>query len=347
MSVDRALRKPGGPTPRPRGHIAPCRPGRRWRQAAKLGPVLRYDVRAGFKQIGWWLPVCVVVLSEPRITCAESFTSGGGTVEVQVDSLPAGLARQDVLHWAREAARAVTAYYEKFPVSHVLVRVGSSERGGNIHGVTYGGRLIRMRLGRRATPADLEDDWVLTHEMFHLAFPEMGDGHEWMNEGLSTYLEPIARVRIGNLPAERVWREMARDLPQGLPEEGDRGLEHTHTWGRTYWGGCLFWFLADVRIREQTDNRKSLDDALRAILEAGGDGSRRWGVQRVIYVGDEATGTHVLRDLYDQMADHPVATDLPELWKRLGISVANDRVTVKGAAPLARLREGIMKRKGR
>jgi hypothetical protein len=291
-----------------------------------------------------WLASCAVVCCAVQLTCAESFTTGRGTVDVRIDSFPPGLDHDDVLHWAHEAARAVTTFYGHFPVRQVVVRVSAGRGGGNIHGVTYGGRLIRMRLGRNTERADLDDDWVLTHEMFHLAFPEMGDGHEWINEGLSTYLEPIARVRIGNLPAERVWREMARDLPQGLPEEGDRGLEHTHTWGRTYWGGCLFWFLADVRIREQRENRKSLDDALRSILEAGGDGSRRWSVQHVIDVGDDATGTHVLRDLYAQMADQPVTTDLPDLWKRLGIRVGHGQVSVDDAAPLAAIRRAIMHR---
>jgi hypothetical protein len=36
--------------------------------------------------------------------------------------------------------------------------------------------------------------------------------------------------------AEQVWGDMLRDMPQGLPHAGDRGLDHTHTWGRTYGG---------------------------------------------------------------------------------------------------------------
>ena len=41
----------------------------------------------------------------------------------------------------------------------------------------------------------------------------------------------------------------------GLPEPGDEGLDYTHTWGRTYWGGATFCLLADVRIRRETHNR--------------------------------------------------------------------------------------------
>ena len=58
-------------------------------------------------------------------------------------------------------------------------------------------------------------------------------------------------------------------MPKGLPAAGDRGLDYTPTWGRTYWGGALFCLLADIDIRKRTSNRFGLQDALRAIVAAG------------------------------------------------------------------------------
>src|SRR5437763_534502 len=83
-----------------------------------------------------------------------------------------------------------------------------------------------------------------------------------LREGLSTYLEPSARARSGNMPVEQYWRETVEGAPQGLPQAGDQALNHTHTWGRTYWGGATFWLIADVRIREATGRKRSLDDAI-------------------------------------------------------------------------------------
>jgi hypothetical protein len=82
-------------------------------------------------------------------------------------------------------------------------------------------------------------DWELTHEMVHFSFPSVERRHHWIEEGIATYVEPIGRASIGILTAEQVWGEMRRDMPQGLPEAGDQGLDHTHTWGRTYWGGAF------------------------------------------------------------------------------------------------------------
>lgn len=163
-----------------------------------------------------------------------------------------------------------------------------------------------------------------------------------MEEGLSTYLEPLARERVGQLTPEKVWRDLMDGLPHGLPEKGDRGLNHTPTWGRTYWGGCLFWFSADLEIRRRTQNKKSLDDAIRGILDAGGNGSADWPVERVLEVGDRATGTTVLHDVYARMAEKPEATDLAALWKQLGVMIGRDgTITFDDRAPLAAIRRGI------
>jgi hypothetical protein len=106
---------------------------------------------------------------------------------------------------------------------------------------------------------------MMTHELVHLAFPDVAEDHHWIEEGIATYVEPIARVQIGDLTPERIWTDMLRDMPKGEPQPFDQGLDHTHTWGRTYWGGALFCLLADVRIRQETNNRTGLQDALRGI----------------------------------------------------------------------------------
>ena len=108
--------------------------------------------------------------------------------------------------------------------------------------MTFGmhGGFIKIGLGSETTHAELMNDWMLTHEMIHLAFPSVADEHHWIEEGISTYVEPIARIRISNMKEEQMWTDLIRDMPKGQPREGDEGLDNTHTWGRTYWGGALF-----------------------------------------------------------------------------------------------------------
>jgi hypothetical protein len=162
-----------------------------------------------------------------------------------------------------------------------------------------------------------------------------------MEEGLATYVEPIARAEIGELTDQQVWEGMLDGMPRGEPESGDRGLDHTHTWGRTYWGGALFCLMADVSIRRQTGNRKGLQDALRAIVNAGGTIDNDWPLTRALAVGDRATGSTVLTDLYKKWSDTPVTVDLPDLWEELGVRQNGSDAEFNAKAPLAKVREAV------
>jgi hypothetical protein len=61
----------------------------------------------------------------------------------------------------------------------------------------------------------------------------------------------------------------------------------------------------------------------------------------VLKVGDRATGSTVLADLYNRMKAAPVETDLDDLWRKLGIQVKNGVVTFNDKAPLAQIRKAI------
>jgi predicted metalloprotease with PDZ domain len=177
--------------------------------------------------------------------------------------------------------------------------------------------------------------------MFHLAFPTLNRRYLWMMEGLSDYLEPIARARAGQWTDRDAWREFADGLPQGLPVANEGGLDDSHSRERIYWGGNLYWLLADVRIRVKTKNRHTLDDAIRAILKAGGNGGVDWSIDRVIRVGDKATETTVLKELYEEIGVNRGDIDLDSLWKLLGVVYKNDSVQFDDSAPRAAVRKAI------
>ena len=155
----------------------------------------------------------------------------------------------------------------------------------------------------------------------------------------------MARVETGELSAAKIWHDMLRDMGKGEPQQGDEGLDRTHTWGRTYWGGALFCLVADVQIRRETHNRKGLEDALRAVVAAGGTIDQNWALGKALKIGDRATGTQVLTQMYAQWKDKPVAVDLDKLWRELGVSMAGDTARFDEAAPLAKVRMAITARR--
>jgi hypothetical protein len=277
----------------------------------------------------------------------QTISACGSTIDVSFAGDDGSISRNDLLTWINRAATAVCAYYGKFPVSHLTLNVRLRGDPGVHGGVTYpasDGGLITISVGPATAVGQLSSDWMLTHEMIHLAFPSMADNHHWIEEGISVYVEPIARAQAGQLSPAALWKDVVRDMPQGEPQTGDRGLDHTRTWGRTYWGGAMFCLLAEVRIRERTQNRKGLQDALRGILNAGGVITQDWTIERAFAVGDKATGTTALSDLYQEMRDKPAPVDLDALWKKLGIQPGpGGSIELLHSAPLAALREAITK----
>jgi hypothetical protein len=252
----------------------------------------------------------------------------------------------ELLAWVARSARAVEGFYGRFPVPRLTVIARPTGREGVGFGTTMGnaGAAIAIDVGQDCTEAELEDDWILVHEMIHTALPDLQGPHHWLEEGLATYVEPLARARAGLVPPEQVWREWVRGMPNGLPEEGDRGLDRTPTWGRTYWGGALFCLVADVEIRTRTNGTKSLDNALRAIVTADGNIAHAWPIDRVLDVGDAATGVRVLHEVYAKMSRDPAPVDLAALWSRLGVVPSGGGVTFDDGAPLAHLRKAMTAR---
>ncbi|HEY0767081.1 MAG TPA: hypothetical protein VGD47_03920 [Steroidobacteraceae bacterium] len=276
-------------------------------------------------------------------TSASDLTLDGAVVHIEFEPGAFRGGGDAILGWIRRSANVVAGYYGRFPTARLRVQViaeaGDGVRGGK--SFANPDAFIRVQLGREVTDAQLLADWVLVHEMTHLALPDTGEAHAWLSEGLATYVEGVARVQAGNRSEADMWSEEIRQMPRGLPQPDDRGLDHTHTWGRTYWGGAMFCLLADVEIRKRSHNRFGLQDALRAVARASGGLAADWPIDRVLRTGDGAVGTTTLEDLYAQMKDTPVTPDLMTLWRELGIEPDGSSVRLSDSAPLADVRRAI------
>ena len=264
----------------------------------------------------------------------------GSTLELQFapgfdDPLPAIM-----IAWVRRCADAVAAYFGRFPLPQVELLFMPEPGAGLLSGGSYAepSPLLRLRIGRDTKPEQFAADWILVHEMVHLAIPRVPRAQNWLHEGIATYVEALARGRAGLLEASTVWFSWRDQMPQGLPREGDAGLDHTPTWARTYWGGALFCLLADVRLRQAGNVQQGLQQALQGVLAAGGDFRSVWTAQRVLATADAALHQTTLVEMHELMKDRPVAADLPALWRDLGVEP--DRL--RDDAPLASIRRAIL-----
>ncbi|RAI29315.1 hypothetical protein CH339_03245 [Rhodobium orientis] len=284
----------------------------------------------------------VPTLSQQSAPLRQEIAVGGATLSVAYRgdfSLPeAALAA-----WIRRSAEVIAGYYGRFPVDHVRLDVIGVDGTGVRSGKAFGdrGAYLRVMVGEASDVADLKKDWIMVHEMVHLALPRMPRRHDWLAEGLAVYVESIARMQAGDLDRTQVWGEFVTRMPHGLPKAGDHGLDNTPTWGRTYWGGAIFALVADTQIRKRTNGARSLRDALRGVLTSGGDFTDFWPIERTLAAADAATGTDVLMTLYRDWRSTPVDPDLDRLWKSLGVTHLSGRIAFDEDAPLAAMRRSM------
>lgn len=256
------------------------------------------------------------------------------------------LGEQAIVEWVQNSAQIVADYYGSFPVAEVGLVLDNYNGSGVRTGRAYGQPVLQIivEIGNFVTQQQLAKDWILVHELIHLSFPDIPDKHHWFEEGLPTYIESIARVQAGDLDERYVWKGFMKGMPKGLPLAGDRGLDNTPSWGRTYWGGALFCFVADMEIRQQTQYKMGLQDAMRAVMNSGLTLDKTASMDEVIEIADKKTGTTVMRDLYERMKDTPEHVNLNVIWDELGI-IYDDKtgvVSIDDAAPLSKIRKSIV-----
>ncbi|MGM9484319.1 hypothetical protein ACS5PN_24200 [Roseateles sp. NT4] len=274
---------------------------------------------------------------------ADALRLPSGEVVLKLDGDFPADTRREIDVWVTRSVAALVGYFGRQPQPRIELRLRAAPGEGVSGGWTDvdPAPFVGMRVGRQTSAARFLDDWVLVHELVHLSVPNLPRAHNWLHEGLATYVETVARARAGITPFTQLWGELARGMPQGQPARGDAGLDGTRSWGRLYWGGAIFCLQADVRMLRASGGRSGLRQALQGVQAAGGHYGQDWSVTRLLAVADAAVGQTVLSDLYRDAKDTAMAVDLDALWRELGVVVRGDNVSFDDTAPGAAMRRAI------
>jgi hypothetical protein len=230
-------------------------------------------------------------------------------------------------------SRAVAAVSETTGGASERIHIVALQGGG---GASTRGRTITLKLEAGPRPARPSSEWVLPHELIHASFPSLQEPDLWLEEGLATYLEPLVRVRAGQLPEAELWRDLVRDLPQGAAQPGEGGLRGTHTWHRLYWQGAVFWLEAELAIFRRTAGQHNLNDALCAWSRLAD--SDDFDAERAFAAMDAALGEPILFDLYRKASAQGIDQNPAQLLAELGVTQTRAGVSLAPNAPAAKLR---------
>jgi hypothetical protein len=262
-----------------------------------------------------------------------------GEIDLVILDGPLKATADDIAEWVRATALANADLWRGFPVARsTVVAIPVPGRANVPFGrvISTGGIMVRLMVGADIEPRALYDEWVLVHEFIHLGTPYIRDTGAWLNEGLATYLEPIVRYRAGWRSERSVWDEWTLWMGRGL-EPMRIGLGK----GNPYWGGALYWLMADVEMRRLTDGRMGIEDCLRQILAKAGDIRVEADTMPTLKMCEGDSLGPILTKLANKhLAGAP--TDLFALFDALGVRRSSGTVLLDDAAPLAEVRAWLL-----
>jgi len=278
--------------------------------------------------------------------------AGGARLTVaMIDSPPP--AQRDLLgRWIERSALSVATVYGKFPVSDLQVVIVPVARGSEPVPWAYvargGGSAVHFFVRPDVHESVLMRDWTAVHEMSHLFLPYLDSGDPWLVEGLPTYYQNVAMARGGLIAPEEAWRRMyqgfesARKIGDEFTVyEAGQHLGRRGLYRRVYWGGAAYMLAVDLRLREISGGTSSLGSALQKIQQCCLNEMYRWDAGDFVARLDEASGTRVFSDLYDEQIKSRPFPDYDTIYERLGIrTLGGHPIFVNGVS--AQYRNAIM-----
>lgn len=265
---------------------------------------------------------------------------------------PAQQARAE--QWVRRAAHNVTMLYGRFPVESVQVIVApTSRRHGPVPWAYVsrgGGAGVHLFIDPARAPEEFDRDWSLTHEMSHLFLPYVAARDAWLFEGLPTYLQNVLMVRGGAIEPQQGWSRMIAGFQRGaragtglsLAQASERIAFHGN-YLRVYWAGAAMMLDADLRLREVTQGRHSLDSALAGLAECCLAPERRWRADELLATLDGISGTTIFSDVMREQFESDDFPDFKRVLVRAGVTVKDGEVILDPAARGAPFREALMR----
>ena len=113
---------------------------------------------------------------------------------------------------------------------------------------------------------------------------------------------------------------------------------------RVYWSGAWYFLTIDIRLRQQSGGKTTLDLALKNLNNCCAD--EQLSAAQMVRKLDDMNKVLLFQPLYEQVRTLRQMPSFEKMFASLGISVVDGTVQLQQAGPGARLRQQVTKRKG-
>ena len=255
--------------------------------------------------------------------------------------------------WIEKTVDPVTLVYGYFPQPHpqvLVIPIGNRNEAVVTASVLRGGGLAAIFYIDESRPLEeFMDAWNPTHEFSHMLIPYVSSRDRWLSEGLASYYQNVLRARDGRLGETQAWQKLYDGFQRGKNGTNGGSLAQATRGGRgstmrVYWSGAALLLMADMQLRDTTNGRQSLDTALQSLSACCIANGKTWRAREMFELLDELTGTSIFTGLYKEYVYAHSFPDMRSTLEGLGIKTRHEQVSLTQSAPLADVREAIMKR---
>ena len=316
-----------------------------WKPVAQSGE--RAVFRTGRSPYDWPASVAFGRFREREIRI------GGARLRLAVlDGTPAADVEQ-MQAWIRDSAQMVAALYGRFPQSQAQILVAPGARGNEptpwAYVVRGGSPAAHFFINQRRPIKEFFEDWTAVHELSHLLLPYVISDDIWLSEGVATYYQNVLRARSGRMSAVEAWQRLHAGFVRGMESaqgltlaQATESMYRDVTYMRVYWEGAAMLLMADVRLRQMTAGKQSLDTALAALNDCCAMTDRAWSARELFDKLDEVTGTNIFSEIHDQHVASRNFPDLSPTYRALGITAKAGIVKLSSDDRELQLRGAIM-----
>lgn len=257
--------------------------------------------------------------------------AGGARVRLSIVGDTAPATASAIQAWIATGIEAITTLYGRFPVSDLQVLVfplgrksdpvpwGEVMRGG--------GDAVHLYVDGTRSAAELNENWVLSHELSHLLHPYVNASDAWLPEGIASYFQNVLRARAGLIDARVAWQKLDAGFKRGLAQftrdhtlaQDTRAMMRQRQYMRVYWSGAAIALMGDVSLRRRSGGAESLDTVFEELSRCCLPSRRRWPARDLMAKMDAIAGFEVFMPLYERYVARPVFPDLEETYRLLGL----------------------------
>ena len=287
----------------------------------------RHVVMQLFKSI----MLLVTLLTASTQAHSDTLSYSDQRIYIQYASTLDEIERQEIYTWLKQVTDALLTVYGEWPKDEFNITI---EHGSSSHSPVPWGQVTRgnpdkvlLVVNPESSMQEITNDWTAFHELSHLLIPYRGHGDLWFSEGLATYYQNIIQARAGVLSEAELWNKLASGFERGrkqnqwsqenLTEISDN-MRKYRNFMRVHWSGVHYWLTADIQLRQQSQNKNTLDKLLKQLKTCCQHKSM--SATEIVEQLDQLAGSDVFKPLFLEYRVSHVMPDYQPTLTGLGVT---------------------------